>query len=994
MKRFFALLIAVCMTCVSVFANYPEVDYTAPESYEQLKTELVRNSIDKEKLDSFKGVHPRILLDSESVAALRESIKNENAHRWSLVKKTADGYLETEPPEYYISTNKEENWMRAEADKIPFFAFCYLMTGEEKYYNAAEKWALKMCSYPTWGLKDSNYYNKDLACSHCLTGIGLFYDWCFDKIPPRAKATILNTLISRGTTMSGEGWWRGSYLQNHSWWAWSSMTVAGAAIMDEYPKAKTWFEKAVKGWDNVYWMIDEDGGAHEGVLYWRYGLNPFVMFHMNAEKFFGIDYSQSGYDKNNWKYPVYIFFGKDTWSNTGMYLNFADAARSTSWMEIDSAMAYFASKYQNGYAAKFENDMMEYIERTGSPYSWLSLLFADSLPEAKSYDDLPTSILFEGLGYVFVHSDFGGSESVLGMRCGNAMGTEWLGKSRYNPGSSHVHQDLNHLLLFGNGEWLLRDDGYVTKVPEAHSTLMVDGTGQLKSTANADISIVPKILKYKDCEDYTYFSGDAAVGYKTEQEVEKFVRHVIFLKKLSTLLIFDDVKTGSEKELTLRFMPESKNYLKQDDKTYLFTGSKAKMRVSSLSDDASEMKATLQALNFGETCTLDITKKADEWKHMTAISWSAKADNPQNIICTETNNGSDCFEFEIGAYKVRFNAEKGDVEYIKPTHDLNVRVDGEVMREYRIPPEMNGESAYLPLRDIFEFAGFKVGYSEADNSVTISGSGYEKKVSLNSEGILEKDGCAMVDSDRFREYFGGVCSYDGSGNLYNIKLRKFGTSTKLKSAFLDGIEISGLDSESRELFVTAAGKPKEGIDTGDLIAMGEDEGATVSVKQTEKNKFIITVVAEDGVSSADYTLTVNRPVGLGDVPICDVYASGDDGNLPRNSVDGLADTRWSSNGEGEYIVYELDGSYRLSEMRISYASTDKRGTKAVLYVSEDGENYTEVMDISSKINDEMPKVFRINNVKCRFVKIIGGGNTANTWNSYVDVGFKGQLEED
>jgi hypothetical protein len=79
---------------------------------------------------------------------------------------------------------------------------------------------------------------------------------------------------------------------------------------------------------------------------------------------------------------------------------------------------------------------------------------------------------FEDLGIVSARSDWSGDESLLVFKCGPFLGHKAVGEFSFDPGGGHVHPDANHFVLFGAGEWLIRDDGYHAKWTGQHNTLL------------------------------------------------------------------------------------------------------------------------------------------------------------------------------------------------------------------------------------------------------------------------------------------------------------------------------------------------------------------------------------------------------------------------------------------------------------------------------------------------------------------------------------------
>ena len=136
------------------------------------------------RLEAYRGVHPRLLLDAVRVAELREAIKTTHAALWKGAKDQADFLTRHKPPAYREKTRygpwddgSSESWQQQVGIAMPRAAMAYLLTGEKEYLSAAREWALASCSYPTWGL--GNLDGMDLAAAAQMYGLALVYDWCY-----------------------------------------------------------------------------------------------------------------------------------------------------------------------------------------------------------------------------------------------------------------------------------------------------------------------------------------------------------------------------------------------------------------------------------------------------------------------------------------------------------------------------------------------------------------------------------------------------------------------------------------------------------------------------------------------------------------------------------------------------------------------------------------------------------------------------------------------
>ncbi len=115
-----------------------------------------------------------------------------------------------------------------------------------------------------------------------------------------------------------------------------------------------------------------------------------------------------------------------------------------------------------------------------------------------------------------------------------------------------------------------------------------------------------------------------------------------------------------------------------------------------------------------------------------------------------------------------------------------------------------------------------------------------------------------------------------------------------------------------------------------------------------------------------------------------VTASTDDGNVPGNTIDGDFGTRWSAQGDGQWISYELLGIENyIAWVDIAFFKGDQRTATFDIQVSNDGNNWTTVWEGDQPQLTLDLQRFDINTM-AKFVRIVGFGNSANTWNSITE----------
>ncbi|MCS3796499.1 PQQ-dependent sugar dehydrogenase [Niastella sp. OAS944] len=122
-------------------------------------------------------------------------------------------------------------------------------------------------------------------------------------------------------------------------------------------------------------------------------------------------------------------------------------------------------------------------------------------------------------------------------------------------------------------------------------------------------------------------------------------------------------------------------------------------------------------------------------------------------------------------------------------------------------------------------------------------------------------------------------------------------------------------------------------------------------------------------------------------PTCEpVTASGNDGNVPANVLDNDLNTRWSANGDGQWIQFCLANSTTVSGVQIAFYSGNTRASTFDVLTGTDGLNWTTAASglVSSGTSLNL-ETFTFTPRTAKYVRIVGHGNSVNAWNSYTEV---------
>lgn len=278
--------------------------------------------------------------------------------------------------------------------------------------------------------------------------------------------------------------------------------------------------------------------------------------------------------------------------------------------------------------------------------------------------DLPTLRHFEDMGLVSARTGWDGKESLLVFKCGPFIGHQAVSEFSYDPGGGHVHPDVGHFVLFGAGQWLLRDDGYQDKWTDQHNTLLVDGVGQLgegrqwfHGTACLSAKPRPRIVRATSGAELDHIAGDVTAAYPERAGLQRFVRHLLFVKP-DVLIVIDDIALDKSADLELRLHTESSDG-KQDRGGYLVAGRQALLRVELLTPDNVKMDAAnLPARGShgrgANLFTIRFSNHDSRWRNAVALSWAPVGTEVRHVSLAKDEK---IWTFAVAGKKLIFDWE-------------------------------------------------------------------------------------------------------------------------------------------------------------------------------------------------------------------------------------------------------------------------------------------------------------------------------------------------
>ena len=313
-------------------------------------------------------------------------------------------------------------------------------------------------------------------------------------------------------------------------------------------------------------------------------------------------------------------------------VDWADAPRY-SWYGPEHLYRRLAGLNRDARAQYFAGKAVRYDATS----SWLNLIWYDPSVSSVLLPSTQTFRHFENMGLVASRTDWNGDEAMTVFRCGAPLGT-FAGQqpegSYVSGDMGHIHPDANHFVIYANGEYILRNNGYVKRVTKYHNTLLANDMGQWGEVRTwfTPWPLTPsrdaKIVEATSSGGIDRITGDASAAYLDDAGVKRFVRKLVWIKEAGVAIVCDDVELASPGRIELRFFPERKP-VQSSDAVVEATTPRNSVRIENLTPARSVLTLGTQFVeerssSSGENRPLvTVAADASSLKQVTAVSWAA-----------------------------------------------------------------------------------------------------------------------------------------------------------------------------------------------------------------------------------------------------------------------------------------------------------------------------------------------------------------------------------
>jgi unsaturated chondroitin disaccharide hydrolase len=203
------------------------------------------------------------------------------------------------------------------------------------------------------------------------------------------------------------------------------------------------------------------------------------------------------------------------------------------------------------------------------------------------------------------------------------------------------------------------------------------------------------------------------------------------------------------------------------------------------------------------------------------------------------------------------------------------------------------------------------------------------------------------------------------------------------------LELSQLDTDAtrRQRYLTTAKQILTSLFSPDYLAEGHANDAIL----LHGTSFKAQGNYDTGLIYGDYYFLEAmlryrwiKPTGS-ILAVAAVTASADDGNRPENTLDNNFSTRWSAQGDGQWIRFDLGAIKTVRKIAVAWYLGDKRTARSAVQTSRDGATWTTGFQGISSGTTTAQETYDLPDVPARYVRILGHGNSQNTWNSITEV---------
>ncbi|AHF92897.1 heparinase [Opitutaceae bacterium TAV5] len=526
--------------------------------------------------------HPRVFVTPATLAAFRSRREGASHDAWESIREKADALLAGKSPVLprtriplaeaeikHSSVSISQSWKKGDpirrqvfwldakgaawwtpafsyvdlansANKADVLSLAWLISGDERYAEAARKWLDHVAQFRIdWHLDPQTRAGHDTvvyAYEYGLKAAALAYDRLYDRLTPAERAAMIAHVEyhveSAGIWIRDKSLVHLNYQSSHVQQCMHALLTTVLATAKDSPAIDKWVAYIVPQYVNRIAWTSEDGGYFEGQTYGH----KFAMILEGLAAIrtaCGIDLFRQPALRNAGPYWLYAM-------NLNYWFNHWGDNYSLIWPWANPRDAYIsgflAAMTHDPYVKWYADTVLTDPENI--PFYYIS----GQAPAARPPVDIPQARVFPLTGTVTAYDRFY-----------DHQGARVFFRSSPWGAHSHSHADQNAFVIHAGGEILAPDTGYYTysgdvyhqqwsKSTVAHNSMLVNGKGQ-----PLNIGAKGRITEFFHGGRFTFFVGDASQAY--EKPLETFRRALLFVRP-GTWIVYDELKAGEPSKFT------------------------------------------------------------------------------------------------------------------------------------------------------------------------------------------------------------------------------------------------------------------------------------------------------------------------------------------------------------------------------------------------------------------------------------------------------------
>ncbi|TEW55020.1 hypothetical protein E2R68_06840 [Psychromonas sp. RZ22] len=280
-------------------------------------------------------------------------------------------------------------------------------------------------------------------------------------------------------------------------------------------------------------------------------------------------------------------------------------------------------------------------------------------------------------------------------------------------------------------------------------------------------------------------------------------------------------------------------------------------------------------------------------------------------------------------------------------------------------------------------------------SVTIENAGFESSFS----GWSDTDPSAISSDERSGAK---AAKITGSGGKFEQEVAIEANTDYVLTAYIEGYGKIGASVDGTNYTQSGGGDEYEQVS----VAFNSGSATSITIfgnydsKEGRFDDFALESVGTsepvDPIEPTDPEEPVDPAVCSDNVALVISSASDDgtnDGHGPENTIDKDTsdESRWSSNGIGKTITYDLGSQVAVKELAIQWYKGSSRSSYFDIHTSTNNSDWTSVFTggISSGA-DSSYEAIDVTDTEARYVRVTGAGNSAgSSWNSIIETKILG-----